>query len=93
MGEAELIRQAPQKIKVCSARFVADLVRRALPGMKLNHVSLPPASLSPKIQMQYFSIDRSGPCWGHLQETGRVGVYVPGDIPEPQLELVAVLES
>jgi type VI secretion system protein ImpJ len=93
MGEAELIRQAPQKIKVCSARFVPDLVRRALPGMRLNHVSLPPASLSPKIQMQYFSIDRSGPCWAHLQETGRVGVYIPGDVPDPQLELAAVLES
>ena len=93
VGEAELIMLTPQLAKVCSARFVPELVRRALPGMPLTHVSVPPASLSPRIQNQYFLVNRGGPCWDHLVETRRVGIYVPGDIPNPNLELLILLES
>jgi type VI secretion system protein ImpJ len=93
LGEADLIMLTPQLAKLCSARFVPELVRRALPGMPLTHVSLPPASLSPRIQNQYFLVNRGGPCWDHLVETRRVGVYVPGEIPNPNLELLILLET
>ncbi len=93
IGEAELITGTPALVKVCSARFVPELVKRALSGMRLTHVSNPPAALSPRITNQYFSINRSGPCWDHVTETRRVGIYVPGDIPRPELELLVLLES
>jgi len=93
IGEAELITGIPALVKVCSARFVPELVKRALPGLRLTHVATPPASLSPRITNQYFSIVRSGPCWDHLMETRRVGIYIPGDIPRPDLELLVLLES
>jgi type VI secretion system protein ImpJ len=93
IGEADLISATPALAKVCSAKFVPELVKRALPGMKLTHVSNPPASLAPRITNQYFSINRSGPCWDHLVETRRVGIYIPGDIPAPEIELLVLLES
>jgi type VI secretion system protein ImpJ len=93
IGEAELITGTPALVKLCSAKFVPELVKRALPGMKLTHIQSPPASLAPRITNQYFSVNRSGPCWDHLQETRRVGIYVPGDIPQPELELLILLDS
>ncbi|MGH9582856.1 MAG: type VI secretion system baseplate subunit TssK, partial [Bryobacteraceae bacterium] len=42
---------------------------------------------------QYFSINRTGPCCNHLLETRKGGIYVPGEIPNPELELVVLLES
>jgi len=93
MGEAELITAAPALVKVCSARFVPELVKRALPGLRLTHAPNPPSSLSPRISNQYFSVSRGGPCWDHLLETRRVGIYVPGEIPNPELELLVLLES
>lgn len=93
IGEAELITGTPALVKVCSARFVPELVKRALPGMKLTHVSTPPASLAPRITNQYFTVNRSGPCWDHLMETRRLGIYVPGDIPAPQLDLLVLIDS
>ncbi len=93
VGEADLIMLTPQLAKVCSARFVPELVRRALPGMPLTHVPTPPSSLSPRIQNQYFTVNRGGPCWDHLIDTRRVGIYVPGDIPNPNLELLILLDS
>jgi type VI secretion system protein ImpJ len=93
MGEAELITGTPALVKFCSARFVPELVKRALPGMRLTHVETPPAALAPRITNQYFTVNRTGPCWDHLMETRRVGIYVPGDIPSPELELLILLDT
>lgn len=93
IGEVELISQTPQFAKVCSKLFVPELVKRALPGMPLSHLPVPPPAISARIDAQYFAISRGGPCWEHINQTREVGVYVPGEIPNPQLELLVILES
>lgn len=93
IGELELISRVPQLVKICSEKFVGELVRRALPGLSIAHVSVPPAAISAKVEMQYFLINKSGPFWDHIVETRRVGLYVPGEIPNPEIELLVVLES
>jgi type VI secretion system protein ImpJ len=93
IGDAEVITRTIQLVKVCSAQFVPQLVKRALPGMELTHVSVPPAAVSPRVESQYFAISRSGPCWDHIVQTRRVGIYIPGDIPDPQIELQVILEN
>jgi type VI secretion system protein ImpJ len=92
MGEAELIANVPQLVKVCSRTFVPELVKRALPGMSLTHLPVAPPQLSPKVDYQYFLVSRSGPCWEHLMQTKEVGVYVPGEIRNPEFELMVVVE-
>jgi type VI secretion system protein ImpJ len=93
IGDAEVITRTIQLIKVCSAQFVPQLVKRALPGMELTHMSVPPSAVSPRVESQYFAISRTGPCWDHIVQTRRVGIYIPGDIPSPQVELLVVLEN
>jgi type VI secretion system protein ImpJ len=93
VGEADVISKTLQLVKVCSAQFVPELVKRALPGLTLNHMQVPPSAISAKVDSQYFSITRSGPCWEHLMRTRNVGVYVPGDLPSPEVELIVLLES
>ncbi len=93
LGEADLVSRTPQLVKVCSALFVPELVKRALPGLGMRHMPVPPAAVSRRIETQYFGISKSGPCWDHMVQTRKVGVYVPGDIPDPEIELLVVLES
>jgi type VI secretion system protein ImpJ len=93
IGEVDLITKAPQLIKICSEKFVTELVRRALPGLSLRHVSSPPPAVAPRAETQYFLINRSGPFWENIVQTRRVGIYIPGDIPNPAIDLLAVLES
>jgi type VI secretion system protein ImpJ len=93
IGEAELIERTPRLIKICSKDFVPKLVQRALPGLALTHMQLPPAAVSPRLETQYFAVNKSGPCWDHIVLTRQVGVYVPGEIPQPEIELLVVLES
>jgi type VI secretion system protein ImpJ len=93
MGEADLIVKTQQFVKVCSEKFVSELVKRALPGLKLTHMPVPPSAIAVKVDHQYFSISRSGPCWEHLLQTKAAGVYVPGDLPSPELELVVLFQD
>jgi type VI secretion system protein ImpJ len=93
VGEVELISRTPQLGKVCSRLFVPELVKRALPGMALAHLPVPPPAISVRFDTQYFAINKGGPCWDHLLQTRQVGVYAPGEIPDPELELLVILES
>ena len=92
-GEAAVIQRTPQLVKVCSSQFVGELVKRALPGCALTHLPVPPPAISAKVETQYFSVSKAGPCWDHIGQTRRVGIYVPGELPEPELELLVVLET
>jgi len=93
MGEAELMARTPQLIKVCTPVFVRELVKRALPGLGLMHLAVPPPAISARVETQYFGISRNGPCWDHMTKTRQVGVYVPGEFPEPEVEILVVLEN
>lgn len=93
IGEGDLIERTPRLVKICSKEFVPKLVQRAMPGLVLAHIPVPPAAVSPRLETQYFSVNRAGPCWEHIVQTRQVGVYVPAEIPEPEIELLVVLES
>ncbi len=92
IGIAELIVKAPQLIKICSSKFVPELVRRAVPGLQIEHLTVPPSAISARVDYQYFAVNRTGPCWEHIMQTKHVGIYVPGEIANVELELLVVLE-
>ena len=93
IGEADLIARVPKLTKMCSARFVLELIKRALPGLPLNHLSVPPPQIATRVESQYFAVNRSGPCWEHILQTRQVGVYVPAEIPSPELSLIVLLDE
>jgi type VI secretion system protein ImpJ len=93
IGEADLIERTPKLVKICSARFVLELIKRALPGLPLNHLAVAPPQIAARVESQYFSVSRGGPCWDHLVQTRQVGIYVPGEIPTPELSLIVLLDE
>lgn len=93
IGEVDLITRVPQLVKICSEKFVGELVRRAMPGLTMTHVPSPPAAVSARPETQYFLINRSGPFWDHIVQTRHVGIYIPGDIPNAEIDLLTILES
>jgi type VI secretion system protein ImpJ len=92
VGETELISRVPRQVKMCSAELLSELVKTALPGLPLNHLPVPPSAIAPKVEYQYFAISKLGSCWEHIVQTRKVGLYVSGDFPNPELELLIVLE-
>ncbi len=93
IGEADLIERVPRLVKICSREFIVRLVQRAMPGLLLTQVPIPPAAVSPRLETQYFAVNRAGPCWESIVKSRQVGVYVPGELPQPEIELLVILES
>ena len=78
-------------IKICSADAVEHLVQRALPGVPLAHVLTPPSAIPIKMNYQYFGLSQSGGAWEAVLRARNLAAYVPGDFPNPQMELIVVL--
>jgi len=89
--QAEIVNRAPQLVKVCSAAHIEHLVRQALPGVPLTYVPSPPGAIPIKLNYQYFSLSQSGVAWEAVQRGRNLAAYVPGDLPNPQLELIILL--
>jgi len=91
MNQADLINKTPHLIKVCSANHIEHLVRQALPGVPLMHVATPPSSIPMKLNYQYFSMNQTGLAWEAITRARNLAAYVPGDFPNPQLEVIILL--
>jgi type VI secretion system protein ImpJ len=92
IGEAELISRVPRLVKICANDLLPELVKTALPGLSLTHLPVPPSAIAPRVEYQYFGVSRAGSCWEHIVQTRKLGLYVPGDIPNPELELAIILD-
>jgi type VI secretion system protein ImpJ len=90
-SQAEIVSKTPPLVKVCSASHIEHLVRNALPGVPLTYVATPPSAIPMKLNYQYFSLSQAGVAWEAVQRARNLAAYVPGDLPNPQLELIILL--
>jgi type VI secretion system protein ImpJ len=90
-SEDFVIQRVPQMVKVCSATHIDHLVKQALPGIDLKHLTNPPSAIPVKLKYQYFSLNQSGPAWEAVRRSRNLAAYVPEDLPKPNLELLILL--
>lgn len=90
-AEETILRSVPQLVKACSATHIEQLISKALPGIVLTHVSSPPSAIPVKMKYQYFSLNQSGAAWDTVTRARNFAVHVPGEIPNPEMELVILL--
>jgi type VI secretion system protein ImpJ len=50
----------------------------------------PPGAIPVKLDYPYFRVNQSGVAWEAVQRARNIAAYVPGDIPNPQMELTIV---
>ena len=62
-----------------------------MPGLQLTHLAAPPSAIPVKLNFQYFSLNQAGLAWEAIGRARNVAAYVPGDIRNPQLELIILL--
>jgi len=91
VGPIATRERVPQLLKVCAAKFVLELVRRAYPGLELEHQPAPPAAMAPRADLTYFAITIAGPCGQGLRDTREIGVYVPDGLPETAIDVVVLV--
>lgn len=91
MRQQELIPKVLQGCKVGSADVVDTLIRQALPGLEMAHVSAPPPAVPVKLDFQYFAIRKAGGAWDAIARARNLAAYVPAELVDARFELVIVL--
>jgi len=92
IGIDDLIRKVPQLVKISSQDDIQRLIRNALPGVTLRHAPVPPAAIPMKLDNQYFSLNQSGSLWDAMVLSRQIAVHAPGEIVDPKMEIIIVLE-
>ena len=92
MGVDDVIRKVPQIVKLASAEDVQRIVRNALPGITLRHTPTPPEAIPVRLDNQYFALNQGGALWDAITRSRQIAVFAPGEIVEPKMEIVIVLE-
>jgi type VI secretion system protein ImpJ len=92
-SQADIIGRGPNLIKICSGDHIELLVQRALAGVPLIHSVSPPNAIPLKLNYQYFSLSQSGGPWETVVRARNLAAYVPGEFPNPQVELIILLPS
>lgn len=93
LPERAILTQASGLLKVCSRRWVLELVKRSHPGLGVTHLSAPPSVISPRADTHYFTVAQEGRCWTELIKTHEVGVYLPDMITDPKVDLHVIVED
>jgi type VI secretion system protein ImpJ len=91
LRQQELIPKVLTGCKVGSADAVDTLIRQALPGIELAHVSSPPGAVPVKLDFHYFAIRKVGDAWSAIERARNLAVYVPSELVDARFELVIVL--
>jgi type VI secretion system protein ImpJ len=89
--QTDLVSKVLTGCKVGSADVVDTLIRQALPGLELAHVSQPPAAVPVKLDFVYFAVKRAGGAWDAVARARNLAVYVPAELGDARFELVIVL--
>jgi len=89
--EESIIRKVPQLVKASSASQIEQLINMALPGITLSHATIPPSAIPVKTKYQYFSLNQSGPAWEAVLRSRNFAAHVPGELLNPQMELIILL--
>jgi type VI secretion system protein ImpJ len=90
-SQGDIIERTPSLVKVCSASHIDHLMTYALPGVELTHVPTPPNAIPVKLRYSYFNLSQTGPAWEAVRRARNFAAYVPGDLPNPQMELLILL--
>jgi type VI secretion system protein ImpJ len=89
--ETVLISQSPSLVKISAKDWIERVVRSAVPGAPMIHLPVPPAAVPSKFGTVYFAIDQNHRLFEPIRTFRDIGIYVPGELANPEVELYVVI--
>ncbi|HEV7445190.1 MAG TPA: type VI secretion system baseplate subunit TssK, partial [Steroidobacteraceae bacterium] len=89
----QLVELIPKLCKIGSPDDIQHLINSALTGIPLNVAHRVPAAIPVRLDNHYFALDPSAPALARMRKAHACHIYLPGSVPDAELELFAVLTS
>jgi type VI secretion system protein ImpJ len=76
--------------KLSSREQLPLLIARALPGVGMEHLSVPPSELPRRARTIYFTLDHHGDAWGFVEKGRNIALYWDSAPEDVEAELMVV---
>jgi hypothetical protein len=90
LPDPALIEIVPRRVKIAAQEVIDRMVIGSFPGIKLTHRRENEWMENFSQGFQFFKLELQNPYWLGIKESKNVAIYVPGDIPQPQVKLYCV---
>jgi type VI secretion system protein ImpJ len=91
---ARVVEAATTKVKFASKVELPALVRTSgMAGLPLEHLTRPPRELAPRVGWEYFLIKRSGSLYSSIRDSKEVGLWIPDELLDADLDLAVVVRE
>ena len=80
-------------IKISSREELPILIARALPGLQLEHLPVPPQELPRRAHCIYFQADHHGDHWAMIEKAQNITMYWDTAPDDLEVELMVVGRS
>ena len=88
-----LLESVSAVVKLGSRERLPLLIARALPGVGLEYLQIPPQELPRRANTYYFSIDSNGELWGLVEKGRNIALYWDNAPEDLEAELMIVARS
>ena len=89
--DPEQIRQSMEMAaKLSSREYLPILIARALPGIRLQYLSVPPQELPRRANAHYFQVDAHGDQWTAVEQGRNLALYWDNAPEDAEVELMVV---
>jgi type VI secretion system protein ImpJ len=89
----EVVEALESIAKLGTRETLPILIARALPGIKLKHLPLPPQELPRRSRAVYFQVDHYGDAWAAVQKAHNLALYWDAAPEDLRVELMIVGRS
>jgi type VI secretion system protein ImpJ len=86
----QVLQSIETDMKLSARETVPILMARALPGIKLNYLQVPPQELPRRANSLYFQIDHHHDQWRHVQKNNNIALHWAGAPEDFKAELMIV---
>ena len=76
--------------KLSSREHLPILIARALPGIKVEHLAVPPQELPRRIRSVYFAVDHHSDLWPLIQKNNNIALYWDNAPEDLEIDLMVV---
>jgi type VI secretion system protein ImpJ len=90
LPEERLVAELPQKLRVASPQTINAVLQSVIRALPIEHTSRLPSGLPVDRQANYFQLQKRGPFWEAIRDSGGIAVFVPSEFNGLDLRLVAV---
>ncbi|PCK09649.1 MAG: type VI secretion system baseplate subunit TssK [Alteromonadaceae bacterium] len=90
LAEAVLRSRFPAQVKIGPVERIRELVNAAMSGIQLKVLPVAPRQIPYRSGYHYFELEKNGPFWDDLKNSGGFALHIAGDFPGLEMEFWAI---